>query len=172
MRIFGTSPHASDAMIWFCHEHAARSPSGKAKVCKTFIGGSIPPRASKPFFPSNTASLFACLFRFVLKSCHGKHSEISSASQLWNVHGRGILCYDRRASRTNVYRRRARAGGVSPQLQTRRSATGCLGDCLFSVRRVTCIAHATVALAAGWHPGRSCGAVYVGLHYAIQPIAP
>ena len=23
-----------------------RSPSGKAKVCKTFIGGSIPPRAS------------------------------------------------------------------------------------------------------------------------------
>ena len=25
----------------------ARSPSGKAKVCKTFIGGSIPPRASK-----------------------------------------------------------------------------------------------------------------------------
>ena len=24
----------------------ARSPSGKAKVCKTFIGGSIPPRAS------------------------------------------------------------------------------------------------------------------------------
>jgi hypothetical protein len=26
---------------------AARSPSGKAKVCKTFIGGSIPPRASK-----------------------------------------------------------------------------------------------------------------------------
>jgi hypothetical protein len=33
-------------MIWFCHEHPARSPSGKAKVCKTFIGGSIPPRAS------------------------------------------------------------------------------------------------------------------------------
>ena len=28
----------------------ARSPSGKAKVCKTFIGGSIPPRASK--FPA------------------------------------------------------------------------------------------------------------------------
>jgi thiol-disulfide isomerase/thioredoxin len=27
----------------------ARSPSGKAKVCKTFIGGSIPPRASKIF---------------------------------------------------------------------------------------------------------------------------
>src|ERR1700674_1199520 len=26
----------------------ARSPSGKAKVCKTFIGGSIPPRASHP----------------------------------------------------------------------------------------------------------------------------
>ena len=25
----------------------ARSPSGKAKICKTFIGGSIPPRASK-----------------------------------------------------------------------------------------------------------------------------
>jgi hypothetical protein len=49
MRIFGTSPHASDAMIWFCHEHAARSPSGKAKVCKTFIGGSIPPRASNFF---------------------------------------------------------------------------------------------------------------------------
>jgi hypothetical protein len=24
----------------------ARSPSGKAKVCKTFNGGSIPPRAS------------------------------------------------------------------------------------------------------------------------------
>ncbi len=27
----------------------ARSPSGKAKVCKTFIGGSIPPRASNIF---------------------------------------------------------------------------------------------------------------------------
>ena len=27
----------------------ARSPSGKAKVCKTFIGGSIPLRASKIF---------------------------------------------------------------------------------------------------------------------------
>jgi hypothetical protein len=27
----------------------ARSPSGKAKVCKTFIGGSIPPRASNFF---------------------------------------------------------------------------------------------------------------------------
>jgi hypothetical protein len=26
----------------------ARWPSGKAKVCKTFIGGSIPPRASNP----------------------------------------------------------------------------------------------------------------------------
>ena len=25
----------------------ARSPSGKAEVCKTSIGGSIPPRASK-----------------------------------------------------------------------------------------------------------------------------
>jgi hypothetical protein len=31
----------------------ARSPSGKAKVCKTFIGGSIPPRASNS---SNTFS--------------------------------------------------------------------------------------------------------------------
>jgi hypothetical protein len=41
----------------------ARSPSGKAKVCKTFIGGSIPPRASRfsavrkkrfsPFVPDN-----------------------------------------------------------------------------------------------------------------------
>ncbi len=29
----------------------ARSPSGKAKVCKTFIGGSIPPRASKMPLP-------------------------------------------------------------------------------------------------------------------------
>jgi thiol-disulfide isomerase/thioredoxin len=29
----------------------ARSPSGKAKVCKTFIGGSIPPRASKVLRP-------------------------------------------------------------------------------------------------------------------------
>jgi hypothetical protein len=28
----------------------ARSPSGKAKVCKTFIGGSIPPRASNSPF--------------------------------------------------------------------------------------------------------------------------
>jgi hypothetical protein len=28
------------------HRNVARSPSGKAKVCKTFIGGSIPPRAS------------------------------------------------------------------------------------------------------------------------------
>jgi hypothetical protein len=31
------------------HLSGARSPSGKAKVCKTFIGGSIPPRASKVF---------------------------------------------------------------------------------------------------------------------------
>ena len=31
----------------------ARSPSGKAKVCKTFIGGSIPPRASKFGAPIN-----------------------------------------------------------------------------------------------------------------------
>jgi hypothetical protein len=29
----------------------ARSPSGKAKVCKTFTGGSIPPRASNLFLP-------------------------------------------------------------------------------------------------------------------------
>jgi hypothetical protein len=29
--------------------NGARSPSGKAKVCKTFIGGSIPPRASNFF---------------------------------------------------------------------------------------------------------------------------
>jgi hypothetical protein len=29
--------------------YEARSPSGKAKVCKTFIGGSIPPRASNVF---------------------------------------------------------------------------------------------------------------------------
>ena len=29
--------------------YGARSPSGKAKVCKTFIGGSIPPRASNLF---------------------------------------------------------------------------------------------------------------------------
>ena len=33
----------------------ARSPSGKAKVCKTFIGGSIPPRASN--FPSGRSRL-------------------------------------------------------------------------------------------------------------------
>jgi hypothetical protein len=31
----------------FCGEIGARSPSGKAEVCKTSIGGSIPPRASK-----------------------------------------------------------------------------------------------------------------------------
>jgi hypothetical protein len=31
----------------FAGQTKARSPSGKAKVCKTFIGGSIPPRASK-----------------------------------------------------------------------------------------------------------------------------
>ncbi len=30
-------------------EGMARSPSGKAKVCKTFIGGSIPPRASNSY---------------------------------------------------------------------------------------------------------------------------
>ena len=35
----------------------ARSPSGKAKVCKTFIGGSIPPRASKST-PSNSWEMF------------------------------------------------------------------------------------------------------------------
>lgn len=29
------------------HKTVARSPSGKAWVCKTHIGGSIPPRASK-----------------------------------------------------------------------------------------------------------------------------
>jgi hypothetical protein len=46
MRIFDISARTGDAIIWFCHEHPARSPSGKAKVCKTFIGGSIPPRAS------------------------------------------------------------------------------------------------------------------------------
>jgi hypothetical protein len=28
----------------------ARSPSGKARVCKTLIGGSIPPRASNASF--------------------------------------------------------------------------------------------------------------------------
>src|SRR5258708_23618152 len=33
----------------------ARSPSGKAKVCKTCIGGSIPPRASKAaVFPADS----------------------------------------------------------------------------------------------------------------------
>src|SRR6516164_7919562 len=32
-------------------ELTARSPSGKAKVCKTFIGGSSPPRASNSFDP-------------------------------------------------------------------------------------------------------------------------
>jgi hypothetical protein len=33
----------------FSHNRSgtARSPSGKAEVCKTSIGGSIPPRASK-----------------------------------------------------------------------------------------------------------------------------
>ena len=35
---------------------SARSPSGKAKVCKTFIGGSIPPRASN-FSSLNSAAL-------------------------------------------------------------------------------------------------------------------
>jgi hypothetical protein len=34
----------------------ARSPSGKAKVCKTFIGGSIPPRASKQSVLDNVFS--------------------------------------------------------------------------------------------------------------------
>ena len=33
------------------HLKRARSPSGKAEVCKTSIGGSIPPRASK-FHPA------------------------------------------------------------------------------------------------------------------------
>ncbi len=39
---------ASDALVPLNLLRAvkARSPSGKAKVCKTFIGGSIPPRAS------------------------------------------------------------------------------------------------------------------------------
>jgi hypothetical protein len=40
----------------------ARSPSGKAKVCKTFIGGSIPPRASK-LFPKQIVFSFALRFR-------------------------------------------------------------------------------------------------------------
>ena len=36
----------------------ARSPSGKAKVCKTFIGGSIPPRASNAaLFQTGSKSL-------------------------------------------------------------------------------------------------------------------
>jgi hypothetical protein len=50
----------------------------------------------------------------VLESCHGKQSEISSASQLWNVRGRSALSYDCRASRANVYRRRARAAEFRP----------------------------------------------------------
>src|SRR5579862_4727302 len=33
-------------IVLFRRFEGARSPSGKAKVCKTFIGGSIPPRAS------------------------------------------------------------------------------------------------------------------------------
>jgi hypothetical protein len=52
----------------------ARSPSGKAKVCKTFIGGSIPPRASK-----------AALFQAGSKSFNfhgreqGHHAEMAAA---------------------------------------------------------------------------------------------
>ena len=37
--------------------NVARSPSGKAKVCKTFIGGSIPPRASSFFQPNSQPQL-------------------------------------------------------------------------------------------------------------------
>src|SRR5580693_4115182 len=45
----------------------ARSPSGKAKVCKTFIGGSIPPRASISS-PRQTSCRFeiSCSNLFVL----------------------------------------------------------------------------------------------------------
>ncbi len=42
--------------FWHNYPCSARSPSGKAEVCKTSIGGSIPPRASSlanaaPQFP-------------------------------------------------------------------------------------------------------------------------
>jgi hypothetical protein len=59
----------------FIDSYGARSPSGKAKVCKTFIGGSIPPRASN--FPqlmetvigsgvrSVSLSKIGCCLRFV-----------------------------------------------------------------------------------------------------------
>src|SRR6267142_1428237 len=46
----------------------ARSPSGKAKVCKTFIGGSIPPRDSKIFSQD----------RGIAQSQRGKHHEQDS----------------------------------------------------------------------------------------------
>src|ERR1700687_1336396 len=48
--------------VQFSFGSVARSPSDKAKFCKSFIGGSIPPRASKVFlrnciFPFETAPL-------------------------------------------------------------------------------------------------------------------
>src|SRR5208282_2600133 len=56
--------------------NGARSPSGKAKVCKTFIGGSIPPRASKL---SRTLSSLSLSFfqRFAL------FSEFPSFHSVW-----------------------------------------------------------------------------------------
>jgi hypothetical protein len=44
-------------------DSVAQSPSGKAKVCKTFIGGSIPPCASKltPLQPDIPALAFLCI---------------------------------------------------------------------------------------------------------------
>jgi hypothetical protein len=44
------SPHRRSFGRWvFYFLDGARSPSGKARACKAFIGGSIPPRASNIF---------------------------------------------------------------------------------------------------------------------------
>src|SRR6266404_1011910 len=62
-------PHPSSS------HSVARSPSGKAKVCKTFIGGSIPPRASKIFSQDRSTT------RSQRGKCHEQDSFGSARSQ-------------------------------------------------------------------------------------------
>src|SRR5271169_1486197 len=54
----------------------ARSPSGKAKVCKTFIGGSIPPRASNVFRPLNSNLVRRTKLESLTPTLHDHGSEV------------------------------------------------------------------------------------------------
>jgi hypothetical protein len=61
----------------------ARSPSGKAKVCKTFIGGSIPPRASN--FSSLRKNQYIYLIEF--------STDAPVRQGLQKAHRQECLCY-------------------------------------------------------------------------------